>query len=151
MDRVKRSYWFWALVLVAVMLPVSSETRSKRVYKADIALDGHGVGSSVITEASTGYDYVARTHAWPNQVITKASLTNTTGDWDIVLCENGGLAGDCTYDSNGDLDISGAINGTMLGLAGVSGATFSQTLRGGNLWIRLNGGSHGTGRYVRIL
>jgi hypothetical protein len=149
MDRYKRTFWFWAIVLVAVMLPVSGETRTKRLYKANIMDEGFGRGSAVVGEAPSGFDFIARSQNLPNGVVTKASLTN--GTWHVVLCENGGLAGDCTYDATGNLDISGAINGPMLGLAGITGGMFATTLRGGNLWIYLNDGVDGTGNFVRII
>lgn len=152
MERSKHTLWFWVLVIAAVIMPTSGDARTKQLHKADIANGSTGVGSSVITVQPSGYSYIARTFALPGGVVQKASLVADDGStWEVVLCENGGLAGDCIYNATGNLDIEGAINAPMLGLAGITGGTFNTALRNGRLWIRLDDGGNGTGRYVRII
>jgi hypothetical protein len=152
MERSKHTLWFWILVLAAVILPTTTETRSKQLYQAKIVNGGSGVGSSVIQFTQAGVvTYLARTFTLPNGAVTKVSLVADGATWEVVLCENGGLAGDCTYDGTGNLDIDGALNATMFNLAGISGGTFVNALRNGQLWIRLDDGADGSGNYVRIL
>ena len=152
MDRSKRSLWFWVLILAAAILPMKGEARTKQLYQAKIAIGSAGVGSGVIQVQPSGYSFITRTYALPGQAVQKASLVSDDGStWEVVLCENGGLAGDCAYDASGNLDIEGAINAPMLGLAGINGATFNSALRNGRLWIRLDNGANGTGNYIRII
>ena len=149
MKRLKLG--FWLVVLVALMLPTSGETRTKRVYKADIKSGANFVGSGIIGEMSTGYDHITRTNAYPDYSVTRVSLVPEGGGWEVTLCENGGPSGDCTYKSDGNLDVSGAITPTMLFVGGATGSAFSTALRNGRLYVLLNGGTKGSGVYIRII
>jgi hypothetical protein len=148
MPQSKRALWFWILVLAAIVMPTSSEGRSKQLYLAGISNNGFGAGSSIVIVNVDGFSFQARTFSLPNQVVQKAAIVSDGASWEVVLCENGGMAGNCLYDSSGNLDIHGPVN---LVLAGVSGGDFHEALANGQAWIRLDGGSNGSGFYIRII
>ena len=151
MERVNRKFWFWVIVLVAVMLPASGETRTKKIFRANLLKNTSGVGSSIISQHASGYDFMVRTFSLPNQVVTKVSLMPHVGGWEVTLCENGGPAGDCAYNASGNLDMSGAITPLMLFHGGATGGGFADALETTGLYILLNGGAEGSGIYVRII
>jgi hypothetical protein len=151
MERLKGSVVFWVLLLVSVAMPLSLSARSKQAYLANISKGGNGIGTSVIFVPAGPPEYNVRTFNLPGQVGTKVSLSAPGWPGQIVLCENGGLAGDCTYDGSGNLDIEGAIVPAMMIPAGVSGGMFFGALRGGTLTVSINDGAAGSGIYFRII
>jgi hypothetical protein len=150
MVKVSRGSAFWVLLIVAAFLPATL-LANKQMYHANISSGGFGVGSSVITVTSSGYNYMAKTRSRPDGIITEVRLTPTSGAWSIVLCtnENEFVEDDCTYDDTGNLDIEGAVTPSHLITAGVTGRQFNDALRNGQLTIVLSDGSAGT--YVRII
>ena len=139
MKLFNRSVRFWVLLFVAVLLP-SSAMATKQLYQATIVdPSNNAVGASVITLQVTGYEYAARTHGLPGQVVQLAYLTPVSGGWQVVLCRNGGpVDDDCAYDASGNLDIEGAITPSMLIAAGVSVSTFRNTLANEQMTIQLS-------------
>lgn len=155
MDRLKRGFLFWALLLIAAAMPVSAQkTVKKQLYHANIATaSGSGVGSTQLVLSTSNPTYMVRTSAAPGQVITRVSLTRDDGSWggDIVLCDNSIPSADaCTYDGTGNIDIEGAVVGPMFP-PGVTGGMFVNALTEEHLQIRLNDGASGTGVYFRIM
>lgn len=156
MTRVNRGLVFWVLLLVsAIALPATAVTK-KFMWQAKIATaSGAGVGSAVITQVSGGQPgYLAGTFNAPNRTVVKVSLVRDDGTWPgaVVLCENGGDAGDCTYDDTRqyNLDIDGTIVPAMLIAAGINGAAYNDALRNGHLVIQLNDGALGQGTFVQV-
>jgi hypothetical protein len=153
MERYKRGVIFWVLLITSIALPVSAQKAvKKQLYGTNIAVNGTGVGTATIVLSQSSPTYMVRTTSQPNQVVTRVTVQRNDGSWpgDIVLCENGTSAGDCTYDESGNLDIEGAIVGPMFP-AGVSGGDFLNALQGGTLSIQLNDGAAGTGLFVRYM
>ena len=165
MERFKLGLVFWVLLLVSVTLPVSAQKQvKKQLYGTNLSNGGCGVGTTSILVSQTPPEYLVRTHALPGHAVTKVTLLKDDLTWggEIVLCENGGAAGDCTYnesddyDGHGNLDLEGVIVGQMFptgpgGVPLVTGAQFLPALQGGHLMIRLNDGEAGSGVYVRIM
>jgi hypothetical protein len=153
MERLKRSVLFWVLLLVSVALPVAAQkTVKKQLYQTNIAIGSSGVGSSMILFSQSNPFFMVRTNALPNMVVTRVSLVSDQGDWpgEIVLCENGTSAGDCTYDATGNLDLEGYLVAPMFP-PGLTGGQFVTTLQSEHLSVRLNGGTEGVGTYQRII
>lgn len=156
MERLKRGLTFWVLAMIAMTLPGAAQTTVKKnLYRAQITVGVTGKGAATMLESASGYEYIVRTHAYPNQQVTKVSLWSD--DWasnpsatEVVLCDNNGLSA-CTYTADGNIDIEGSINGTMLGLAQVSGAMFRNAIRNGTLKVYLDGGTLGVGTFERII
>jgi hypothetical protein len=153
MERLKRSVVFWVLLLVSVALPVAAQkTIKKQLYHANISIGSSGVGSSTILFSQSNPFYLVRTTNLPNYTVVRVSLVSDEGTWpgEIVLCENGTQAGDCTYDETGNHDLEGYVVAPMFPI-GLSGGDFVEALRGGHLTVKLNGGTAGVGTYVRII
>jgi hypothetical protein len=155
MERYKRGVIFWVLLITSIALPVSAQKAiKKQLYGTNIAVNGTGVGTATIVLSQSSPTYMVRTYGQPNHVVTRVALQRNDGSWpgEIVLCENGTSAGDCTYDDSngGNLDIEGAIVAPMFP-AGVTGGDFLNALQGGTLSIQLNYGAAGTGVFVRYM
>jgi hypothetical protein len=153
MERFKSGIVFWVLLIVSIALPVSAQKAiKKQLYQANISVGTIGKGSATMLLSQGAPEFMARTYAYPNSSVTRVSLVRDDGSWpgEVVLCENGGLAGDCTYSTDGNLDIEGAINGPMLGLAGITGAQFLNALQNDHMKIQLNGGGLGVGTFIRV-
>jgi hypothetical protein len=168
-ERVRRGFMFWILLLVATLLPASSQGDTiikKSLYHAPISNSGAGVGSAQITSktvtvtSATGstssqtYDYMVKTFARPGATVTKVSVIPVPdsgyGTWEVTLCENGQIIGDCAYGDDGNLDIEGTIQLLEIHTSVPGGiATFNNALKTGNLKILLVDGSSGT--FVRIM
>jgi hypothetical protein len=152
MERLKRSPIFWVLLLVSVF--GAPALAVKQAYRTNISLNGQGAGSALIILNVVGTtnqtQYMVRTNARPNMVITSVWLAPADNSWTIPLCVNGAPADDdCTYDSNGDIDIEGSITAAMLIAEGVTGGQFYTALRNGELLVHLSDGS--TGTFVRFI
>ena len=152
MERSKRTLWFWVLVLTAVVMPATGDARVKQLYRAKIFSGSSGVGSSIIT-VSPAVSYLIRSVGLPNQAVQRVSLITDDGaGWEVLLCENGNpIVGDCSYNASGEVDIEGAVNAPLLGLAGITGGTFFDALRLGHLFVLFDSGADGSGRFVRII
>jgi hypothetical protein len=160
MDQVRRGLVFWVLLLVSVVLTASDTVVKKVAYQAKITVlneatgNRTGVGGAFLWVRPDGTDYMVQTHAYPDLSVTKVLLTpeqgSGYGEWQVILCEQGGPTGDCQHDAEGNLDIDGAIVGLMLSAAGTDAPTFFGALRAGKLTVTLNDGSKGTGTFVRI-
>jgi hypothetical protein len=154
MERLNRGLVFWVLLLVSIALPLSAQkTVKKQLHVASIATEaGAGVGNGSLLISTSNPEYRVRTLNLPNQGGTKVSLLRSDLSWpgEIVLCENGGTAGDCSYDDSGNLDLEGALVGPMFP-PGVTGGMFNTALSTGTLMIRINGGAAGAGIFIRII
>lgn len=163
-DRTKGGLIFWILLIASLAIPASAAIK-KELYSARIMSGGRGVGSAMLVHSNQGNpEYMVRTNAQPNQSVVKAGLQSVDGSWgvdiygspkQIVLCENGGVSGNCTYASDGNLDITGVVNGPMLGLAGVSVSQFVNSLQRNvgqttNIKVVLNDGNLGSGPFARV-
>lgn len=152
MERLRRGLTFWLLLLVALALPATAQTPVKKIlYQAKIKVGVTGKGAAQITVKPSGYEYFVFTHAYPAQQVTRVSLLPEGDAWEVVLCGVGELAGECTYDTDGNLLIEGPISPTMFILANVSGKTFSDALRAETVRVILNDGSLGSGVFVRLM
>jgi hypothetical protein len=154
MERLNRGLVFWVLLLVSIAHPLSAQkTVKKQQYATNIKTSsGAGVGTASMVLPTGNPEYRVRTNALPGQAGVKVSLRRSDGSWpgEIVICENGGSAGDCTYDDSGNLDLEGVIVGPMFP-PGVTGGMFIQTLQGELLEILINGGAAGSGIFVRLI
>ena len=152
MLKFSRGSTFWIVLVVAAFLPATL-LATKQLHAAKITKNGAGAGSATVVVRPTGYEYMVRSQNRPNQVITGAVLTSTTGTWanPIVLCDstNEFPEDDCTYDATGNLDIEGALGSAHLIGAGVSGRQFNDALKLGQLQVVLSDGSAGT--FERLL
>ena len=153
MDRLHRGLVFWVLLFVSIALPISAQKAVKKsLFVAQIATEsGFGVGSSSIVLSTSSPEYRVVTFNLPGQAGTKVAMVDPTwGGGEVVLCENGGTAGNCDYNASGNLDIEGSIVGPMLP-PGVTGGMFIDSLRNGRLSVRINNGSAGSGVYFQVL
>lgn len=155
MERIKRGFTFWILVMLAMALPSAAQTQVKKaLYLAKITVGVQGKGSATIVESASGYQFMVATHAYPNQQVTKVSLWSN--DWsgaggsEIVLCELG-TAVPCTYDADGNVFLDDRIVASHFVGTNVTGAMFRNALRDGTLGIFLNDGTLGAGTFERIL
>lgn len=152
MERLSKSLVFWVLMFVSIALPLSAQKAGKKqLFAANINTEaGAGVGAASMQLSTSNPDYRVRTFSLPAQAGTKVAVFDTAWPGEIVLCENGGTAGDCTYDASGNLDLEGVVVGPMFP-PGVSGGMFITSLQNGTLRIRINNGSAGAGVFVRII
>lgn len=153
MERLNRSLVFWVLLFVSIALPLSAQkTVKKQLYATNIFSGSTGVGTATILLSTSNPEYRVRTNQLPDMAGTKVALFDPAwpGGGEIVICENGGTAGDCSYDAGGNLDVEGVVVGPMFP-PGLSGGAFINSLTGGTLGIRINDGSAGTGVFVRII
>jgi len=152
MDRLQRGFTFWVLLFVTLALPLSAQTTFKKMlYQAKITVGVTGTGSSVLQPTPSGYGVMVRTHAYPNYTVDKVALRISGDSREIVLCKNNdAVADDCTYASDGNLDLEGVVNSSALIIAGVSGAEFRNALTAETMTIELSDGGLGVGTYIRI-
>lgn len=158
MEKFKRGVIFWVLLLVSVALPASAQKAQKKIlYEAQIKIGSAGKGGAQIVQKSSGFDYMVRSFVYPDMSVVKVYFQISGDGREIILCENGGLAGDCAYidedpdtPEDGNVDIEGAVTQTMLNLAGVSPIEFYNALQSQVLTVQLNqDGEKGSGTFIR--
>ena len=163
MERLKRSFSFWALLLAVVaLLPaaVAGQGVKKFLFVTKITAAGKAVGASQFTEVNqlvggkvkVTYGYIVATHSLPSQQVQLVWLAPPDNSWQIPLCQTGGdPEDDCEYAVDGNLYIDGSVVPTMLINAGVDGPVFYNTLHNGLLTVRLSNGTStiGEGTYVQ--
>lgn len=155
MERLKRGWVFWLLLLATAVLPASAQTVKKQLYLAAVVdqLQGVGdvqVGQAMLIVSQSGYQYMVRT-SYYQFLLSKLSLA-IDGDVygrQVVLCDNAGST-PCVLSG---WDLEGAIVPLMLQYAEngpITAHEFSDALTSGHLIVKFNDGDLGSGALVRI-
>jgi threonine dehydrogenase-like Zn-dependent dehydrogenase len=132
----------------------------KQLYTARLADGGRGVGSAalIVRSGEEGIDLniMVRTSSLPGGVVDKVGLTSVNGSWagQVVICETGGIAGNCNYAPDGNVSHDASITPTMINLAGITPGAFFDSLivpagQPSNVKVVLNDGDLGQGTLVR--
>jgi len=141
------------LVAVALALPGSAAIARKQVFRASLSPDNelHEVvgstarGSAVVVsnmDGSFSFTVIGRRLSGPATGVhlhAPADATQTAPIF-ISLCGSPApsVVGDCTYDADGNLYITGVIGPAQLMAAGVTGAQFNNYLRSGLIYVNVH-------------
>ncbi len=141
------------VVTLALALPGSAAIARKQVFRASLSPDNelHEVvgstarGSAVVVsnmDGSFSFTVIARRLSGPATGVhlhAPADATQTAPIF-IGLCgaPAPSVVGDCTYDADGNLYITGVIGSAQLIAAGVTGAQFNNYLRNGLIYVNVH-------------
>lgn len=141
------------LTALALALPVSTVVARKAVFKASLStanelhqvVGSNARGSAVLSTAVDGsinFVVFVRNLSAPATGVHLHAPADATQNAPVLisLCGNPApaAAGDCTYDADGNLSISGSIGAAQLSAWGVSGAQFMSYLRDGLIYVNVH-------------
>ncbi|GIV62861.1 MAG: CHRD domain-containing protein [Chloroflexota bacterium] len=141
------------VVTLALALPGSAVIARKQVFRASLStanelhqvVDSTARGSSVVVsnmDGSFSFTVIVRRLSGPATGVhlhAPADATQTAPIF-ISLCgaPSPSVVGDCTYDADGNLYITGEIGPAQLMAAGVTGAQFNNYLRSGLIYVNVH-------------
>ncbi|MFZ6018021.1 MAG: CHRD domain-containing protein [Chloroflexota bacterium] len=141
------------LVAVALALPGGAAIARKQVFKASLAtanelhevVGSNARGSAVLTSNQDGtynIGVIVRNLSGPATGVHLHAPADATQNAPVFISLCGAPApsvvGDCTYDADGNLYITGVIGPAQLMAAGVTGAQFNNYLRNGLIYVNVH-------------
>ena len=144
----KKGLGFWVMLAAMVVMAAPSVLATKTLYHTKVFSGPNNTGlqgtAQVFITCTTGdpfgpclppgkviRNFMARGIPSATGQVTHVYLTPIDHSWQVDICENGGDAGDCTYDGLGVLDVEMEIGNAMLIAGNVPGngpGSFASTL-----------------------